>query len=136
MAFKKDGLSNKEFRYVTRGLNRVIEEKGQQFIKISRIAWNPSEENDADIPDEKFHFDIRKYTTDQDGNEKMLKGVSFMTEEGPHELTTALLEEGYGKTKTCIEVLTTRADFKEAVNEIVNGSDNDDDPSFDLRELL
>lgn len=128
MAFSK----NSEFKYSVRGLDRVIEERGNQFIKLSMIAWAGADE---EVPPEKIKLDLRKYTTDSDGNEKMLKGVSFMTEEGPHELAYVLLDEGYGHTDKCLEALKKREDFTEAVNSVY-GEKAQVEEGFDLRDLL
>ena len=38
MAFKKGGDS-REFKYSFRGIDRVIEERGNQFIRFAQIAW-------------------------------------------------------------------------------------------------
>ena len=63
------------------------------------------------------------------------KGFSFLTEEGPHELTDVLISNGYGHTKDILELLRDRDDFEESVKSIY-GSDKDDDEYFDPREAL
>ena len=132
MAFKRN--EDNEFRYSIRGLNRIIEEKGQQFLRLSRIAWNVSD--DEEVDESKIKLDIRKYRTDADGKEIMGKGVSFMTEEGPHELVHVMIEEGYGDTEKCISLLKERNDFKDAVNAAYGNKSETDDETFDLRDLL
>ena len=100
-----------EFVYKICGLDKVIDEKGSAFIALRGIAWNCSDEE----PDpSKIKLDIRKYYSSADG-EKMSKGVSFLTDEGPHELVYALLEENYGDTKKCIDILRRRLGFKDAI---------------------
>ena len=131
MAFKKS--EDGSFKYSIRGINRVIEERGQQFLRLSQIAWNASDEDDVE-PD-KIKLDLRKYRTDAEGKEIMGKGVSFMTEEGPHELVHIMIEEGYGDTEKCISLLKNRNDFKDAVN-AAYGNKSEDDETFDLRDLL
>ena len=131
MAFKRN--EDGEFKYSIRGLNRIVEERGQQFLRLSRIAWNASDEDDVD--EDKIKLDLRKYRTDADGREIMGKGVSFMTEEGPHELVHIMIEEGYGNTEKCISLLKNRNDFKDAVN-AAYGNKSEDDETFDLRDLL
>ena len=132
MAFKKgDG----EFKFSIRGMDRVIEEKGNQFTKISQIAWNCSDEDE--VPPEKIKVDIRKYFTDPEKGEKMSKGISFLTNEGPHELTHILVEEGFGKTTKILDSIKTRSDFPDAVRESYGENVKDDDSeTFDLRDLL
>ena len=75
----------------TQEFNRVVEERGNQFIRFAQIAWKGEDE---ECEPNEIKYDLRKYTTDSDGNERMLKGVSFLSEEGPHELTHILVEEG------------------------------------------
>ena len=67
----------------------------------------------------------------------MLKGVSFLSEEGPNELTHILLEEGFGKTDKIIDIIKNRDDFKSAVESSYNTNINDnDDGTFDLRDII
>lgn len=130
MAFKRD----EEFRYSVRGINRIIEERGSEFVALREIAWGVG--NDDDIDDStKVKLDLRKYYVDKEGNEKMSKGVSFMTEEGPHELAKILLEEGFGNTTQCLSQLARRRDFKEAIDTL-NGKIIQKEEYVDLRDLI
>lgn len=128
MAFSKD----KEFKYSFRGINRIIEEKGNQFIRFAQIAWvGEDEEVDAS----KIKYDLRKYTTDAEGKEKMLKGVSFLTDDGPSELTHVLIDEGFGNTAKILDGIKVRKDFKDAV-ESSFGTKIKDESTIDLRDIL
>lgn len=130
MAFKKNG----EFKYSFRGINRIVEERGNQFIRFAQIAWKGEDE---ECEPSEIKYDLRKYTTDSDGKERMLKGVSFLSEEGPTELTHILLEEGFGKTENVIDIIKTRQDFKDAVEASYGiHTDNIDDGTFDLRDII
>ena len=123
-----------EFVYKICGLDKVIDEKGSAFIALRGIVWNCSDEE----PDpSKIKLDIRKYYSSADG-EKMSKGVSFLTDEGPHELVYALLEENYGDTKKCIDILRRRLGFKDAIVSIYSDEDNSDNDSkfYDPRDLI
>ena len=128
MAFSKD----KEFKYSFRGINRIVEEKGNQFIRFAQIAWVG---DDEDVDPSKIKYDLRKYTTDGDGNEKMLKGVSFLSDDGPTELTHVLLEEGFGNTTKVLTTIKDRSDFKDAVEEAF-GTKIEDDSTIDLRDII
>lgn len=131
MAFKKNPG---EFKYSFRGINRVVEERGNQFIRFAQIAWKGEDE---ECEPNEIKYDLRKYTTDSDGNERMLKGVSFLSEEGPHELTHILVEEGFGNTEKIIDTLKTRDDFKSAVESSYGVNvDSDEDGTFDLRDII
>ena len=128
MAFSKD----KEFKYSFRGINRIIEEKGNQFIRFAQIAWvGEDEEVDAS----KIKYDLRKYTTDAEGKEKMLKGVSFLTDDGPSELTHVLIDEGFGNTAKILDGIKVRKDFKDAI-ESSFGTKIKDESTIDLRDIL
>lgn len=133
MAFKKS--EDGSFKYSIRGINRIIEERGQQFLRLSQIAWNVADGEEVDPS--KIKLDLRKFRTDSEGNEIMSKGVSFMTEEGPHELVHVMIEEGFGDTEKCIRLLKERKDFKSAANAAYGKHDDEsEDETFDLRDLL
>lgn len=129
MAFKKNG----EFKYSFRGINRIVEERGNQFIRFAQIAWKGKDE---ECEPNEIKYDLRKYTTDSDGKERMLKGVSFLSEEGPTELTHILLEEGFGKTESVIDIIKNRQDFKDAVEASYGVHTDNNDGTFDLRDII
>lgn len=130
MAFSKNG----EFKYSFRGVNRVVEEKGNQFIRFAQIAWAGEDE---EVDPSKIKYDLRRYFTDSDGVEKMGKGVTFLSDNGPTELTHILVEEGFGKTSTILGNIKKRGDFPEAVKEVYgDAADNVDDETFDLRDII
>ena len=64
----------------------TIDEKGNTFIALRQIDWGDKGE---------YKLDLRKYYATEEG-ERMSRGLSFLTEEGPDELTRVLLETGYG----------------------------------------
>ena len=64
----------------------TIDEKGNTFIALRQIDWGNKGE---------YKLDLRKYYASEDG-ETMSKGLSFLTEDGPNELTRVLIETGYG----------------------------------------
>lgn len=64
----------------------TIDEKGNTFIALRKIDWG----NKGD-----YKLDLRKYYASETG-ETMSKGVSFLTDDGPNELTKVLIETGYG----------------------------------------
>ena len=130
MAFR----NNAEFKYSIRGINRIIDEKNNQFIRLAEIAWAGADE---EVDPSKIKLHIRKYTTDADGNERMLKGCSFLTEDGPHELTHALVEEGFGNTEKILTAIKQRSDFPDAVKSCYGEKAADaTDDTFDLRNII
>ena len=70
-------------------LDRVIDEKGNQFIAMRFARWK----EDGD-----YQLEIRRFALSEEG-ETPLKGIRFLTDEGPDELTKALLENGFGNVE-------------------------------------
>lgn len=122
MAFKRS--DDGEFKFSIRGIDRIIEEKGNQFLALRQIAWGVGDDEPVDR--DKIRLDLRKYRVDDNGKEIMSKGVSFMTDEGPSELVHVLLEEGYGNTKKCKNILNNR----------IESVDEEDDNLIDLRDVI
>ena len=83
--FKKD-LS---FTIKDDGINELIDEKGNMVLMLREVAWNG---RDA-------HLELRKWIVDVD-KEQPMKGVSFITPEGPNKLTEVLVDKGFGDTET------------------------------------
>lgn len=133
MAFYK---TDTEFTYsILEGFDHILEEKGNQYTSLRKISWN---DNGT------YKLDIRRYYTTPEGEEKMGKGISFMTDEGPAELINALLQEGYGDTAEVVRNLKDRDDFRSALNSVLNPEDEfyDKDAKdikadyYDPKELL
>lgn len=77
----------REFEYtIDSEFDYTIDEKGNTFIALRKIDWGNKGE---------YKLDIRKYYASESG-ETMSKGLSFLTEDGPDELTKVLIETGYG----------------------------------------
>lgn len=89
--------------------DHTIDESGNQFIALRKIRWG-----DRD----KVSLDIRKYWMQAEG-EVLGKGVSFLTEEGPHELVNVMTREGYGNTKEILKSLKDRDDFQKSLNVVL-----------------
>lgn len=121
-----------EFTYkLEEGFDHVFDEKANTFLALRKIYWNNKEEP---------KLDIRKWYTSSDGTEKMGKGVSFLTDEGPHELTRVLLVNGYGNTEQVLESIKDRDDFKTSLVKVL-GDDSDivddiDTGYYDPKEVL
>lgn len=110
-------------------LDRIVEEKGNTYISFRKITWGP------EIDEEKEKLDIRKYYTNADGEEVVGKGVSFLTDEGPHELTKILLEEGYGHSDDIAEAIKNRDDYNDILEAITN-NDNKSEGYFDPNTFI
>lgn len=102
--------------------DHIVDEKANTFIAVRKLVWG---EVDADNVDKnKIRFDIRKWYTRSDGTESVGKGVSFITEQGPHNLAKMLVENNYGDTKDLLVGLKDRDNFRSSLNSIL---DKDDD---------
>lgn len=97
------------------GIDHLIDEKGNSFISMRKMYW-------GDNPDS-AKLEIRKYYNNSDGSEKPSKGVTFLTEDGPHNLTHALVGMGYGNTTKVLESLSERDDFRKSLNNVLNEND-------------
>lgn len=102
MAFKKDG--NLSYEVNPDGINEVIDEKGSMTLMLREVAWNGRES----------HLELRKWVVDVD-KEQPMRGVSFITAAGPHNLSEILVQNGYGDTKAILKQLSARDDFEEAL---------------------
>lgn len=92
----------------------IFDEKGNTFLALRKITWNEGG---------KEKLDIRKYYNSSDGTETVGKGVSFITEEGPHELTRILVENDYGYTDEIINGIKNRKDFMASLVKVLNEED-------------
>ena len=75
-----------EFSYeLDNDFDFTVDEKANSFIALRKIKWGNSSE---------FRLDLRKWFNTATG-ETMSKGVSFMTEDGPHELVKVMVVQIY-----------------------------------------
>lgn len=102
MPFKKDDTIS--FSIKEDGIREIIDEKNNSAIIMQEVSWN----------ERGYHLEIRKWRIEETG-EAPMKGFSFLTEEGPHNLTKALLKNGFGKTDEVLETIKDRKDFEKAL---------------------
>jgi len=89
------------------GIDKLFDEKGNTFLALRKISWGESTN---------AKYDLRKWYISKDGNgETVGKGFSFLTDDGPSELTHVLLESGFGETKKIIDTIKTRDDFNSSL---------------------
>ena len=99
MAFKSDGAASYEVK--KDGIRSIIEEKNNMATIMQEVAWNGRQ----------AHLEIRKWIINEKG-ETPYRGVTFITEEGPHTLATELVKNGFGSTPDIINILKDRDDFE------------------------
>lgn len=129
MAFKK----NTEFKYSIRGINRVVEERGNQYIRFAEVAWGAGE--DESVEPNQTKYDLRKFISTPTGEEKMLKGVSFLTKDGPTSFLYILLEEGFGEINKIMSIVSNRKDFSKYTKQATSSKQNSKN-ICDLNQLL
>ena len=119
--------------HVFKDYDVIFDEKGSKYGTIRKVQWV----KEGKEPDEtKAKIEIRHMVNTPEG-EKFAKGYAFDTDEGPNELTEALVECGFGDTKNILHKLVRRDNFKESV-ENFNKEDDilDSGEMFDMRDLL
>lgn len=80
------------------GIDEVFDERGNTVLKISEMSWN----------DRAYKLELRKWVVQSDGTMQPNKGFSFLTDQGPHDLTHVLLEKGYGDNQKIKEIMESR----------------------------
>lgn len=86
-------------------MDRIVDERGNSYIALRRVSWFDKEPK----------LEIRKWISTEDGD-RAQHGVTFLTEDGPNDLTDALIEEGFGNTQNIIRSLSKRGEFDEALD--------------------
>jgi len=125
MPFKKD--KDKDFTYKIGDIDEVVDSKGNSVIMLRKIAWGEKG---------KEKLELRRWIVDIN-SEQALKGVTFLTDDGPHNLVNILLEKGYGKTEEVLTTLSTRSDFKEALESMNKPKNNKKSSRYsDPKEIL
>ena len=113
-------------------VDRIIDEKGSTFIALRLTQWC----KEGQEPDKtKAKYELRKWRVGAEG-ERADKGVSFLTEEGLHEVPKAFIQEGFGHTKELLVELKKRDDFVESVNHLFDKEDESSGEYFDIRNIL
>lgn len=111
----------------------TFDEKGSTWGTIRKVQWLKGDKE----PDEsKAKIEIRKFMQTSEG-ERLGKGYTFSTEEGPSELVVGMISCGFGKTKDILKEVRKREDFLEAAKSINDDEEESDTgESFDMRDLL
>ncbi|MBR2245898.1 MAG: hypothetical protein IJ880_02530 [Bacilli bacterium] len=102
MAFKRNN-GDEKITYKVGDIDEVVDSKNNSVIMLRTVAWG---ENGTE------RLELRRWKVDIN-QEIALKGVAFLTEDGPHNLVNVLLEKGFGKTDEVLSTLSTRDDFEE-----------------------
>lgn len=127
-------MFDNQFQYhIFKDYNIPFDEKGTTYGTVRSVQWIKGD----GTPDEsKAKLEIRKVYT-SGAEEKVGKGYTFSTPEGPSELVHGLISAGFGDTKEILRAVRERPDFMEAASTI--NEDSDDSSSgemYDMRDLL
>lgn len=106
MPFKKDGTIS--FVIKTDGINELIDERNNSILALREVSWNGREP----------HLELRKWIVDEAGD-KPMKGVSFLTDDGPHNLVDTMTKLGYGNTENILTNIKNRKDFEESLVKVI-----------------
>lgn len=107
-------MANDDFKFSVVGIDETFEEKGNQFGAVREVQWGNSD---------KTYLEVRKWRNAPDGSEQATKGYTFMTEEGPSELTKTLLSLGFGNTREVLGIINEREDFRKSLNSVLGKDD-------------
>jgi hypothetical protein len=92
----------------------IFDEKANTMLALRKVQWGEGTPK----------LDLRKWYTGKEGQEVVGKGFTFLTEEGPHELTNILTKNGFGDTRTILDNIKNRDDFSKSLN-IIMGKDSE-----------
>lgn len=107
MAFKKD-QGPIQYNIEQGPINDIIEERNNTVTMLRKVAWNGRE----------ARLELRKWIIEEKG-EKPMRGLSFSTDEGPHNLVHVLTKHGFGDTKTILANIHKRPDFDKSLTETI-----------------
>lgn len=106
MPFKKDG--NISFTIKVDGINELIDERNNSILALREVGWN----------DKEPRLELRRWIVDENGD-KPMKGVSFLTEDGPHNLVNSMTKLGFGNTETILANIKNRDNFEESLVKVI-----------------
>jgi len=106
MPFKKGGPVSYEIN--KDGINEIIDEQNNSILMLRQVAWNGRAE----------HLELRKWAVGEE-SEVPMKGVTFTTEQAPHNLVNVMTKLGFGDTKTVLNNMKDRPDFDAALVETI-----------------
>lgn len=112
---------------IDESINEVFDEApgSNSFLALRKLRWSETG---------KFKLDIRKWYTNNEGEEIAGKGVSFITEDGPNNLINALMKHGYGETRGILESISSRSDFLPNVKRVIGNMNTTLDNIEDNKE--
>ena len=134
MAFAKTEFGQIKHK-IFAGEDDIFDEKGSTFCALRKVAWwNPDKGEEPTEEDAKW--EVRRWKANDDGTDTANKGMTLLTEEGPHNLAEMLVNKGFGATKKLLGSLKKRDNFKDSVEHMYDEEEINSDEFFDAREEL
>ena len=106
-------------------LEGVFDNNSNSFLALRTVSWNK----------QPGRLELRRWYVNSEDEEIPSKGISFSTDQGPHQLTHLLLKLGYGDDDTIEAIMEDRK-----VNKVIPPSvrqskkkDKDDNSSSDSK---
>lgn len=114
-----------EYEVKKDGINEVIDENGNMVMMLREVAWQGKE----------ARLELRKWIIDTE-SEKPMRGVSFMSKQGPSTLAEALIREGYGDTTILLKDLSSRENFEDSLIQTIGKAkvDNTKSKEYTIEE--
>lgn len=135
MAFGKDDKNDLRYK-IFAGEDDIFDEKGSTFCALRRVAWYNAAKRDDEPTEDEAKWEVRRWKANDDGTDTANKGMTFLTEEGPHNLAEMLVDKGFGATKKLIGSIKKRDNFKDTVEHMYDEEEINSDEFFDARDEL
>ena len=135
MAFNSENGNNIKYK-IFEGNDNIFDEKGSTFCALRKVAWWNPDKRDDEPTAEDAKWELRKWRANDDGTDTANKGMTFLTEEGPHNLAEMLVDKGFGITKKLLGSLKKRDNFKDSVQHMYDEEEINSDEFFDARNEL
>ncbi len=103
----------------------IFDNRDNSYLALRNVSWNGQNPK----------LEIRRWYADEENKETPSKGISFYTEEGPHQLTHLLLKLGYGDNNI-IESIMKERKSKESVDNNINRFNNKESVKDHLYEKI
>ena len=116
MAFNKD---YEKLTYdIDPSINEVVDkDDNNNSIVLRKAKWGNGN----------YKIEVRRcYIDSSSGKEKVGKGCVFITDNGPNNLTNALIKHGFGDTKDIVSSIKEREDFNISMRMALTDDELDD----------
>lgn len=107
--------------------DHIISETNRSALMLRRLDWGG---NIDDEDPNSGNLDLRRWTFQEDGTLRALKGVTLRDKE-PHDLTQKLVDLGFGDTTKIMRSLSKRGGEFEYALETWSEPEEEDDSSDD-----